>query len=100
MSTRTVRSILAGIALIIVLMLALLPVSEAVRLSPALRDGGVVTLVWQWLSVLWNGELWRSSMPAQPPVHATSRATAPPPGPSGSTPTCGGDQGVCIDPNG
>jgi len=98
MSTRTVRSILAGIALIIALTLALPTATEAAGLSPALRDGGVVTLVWEWLSALWSGELWRSPLAEQPPAHSTSRATAPPPG--SSTSTCGGDQGVCIDPNG
>jgi len=95
MSTRTVRSILAGIALVIALTLALPPATEAAGVSPSLLDGGVVTLVWHWLSALWNGE--RSSVPAQPPAHATSRATAPPPG---QTSSCNGDQGVCIDPNG
>jgi len=103
MSTRTVRGILAGIALVIALTLTLPPATEAAGISSAPRDADVATLVWQWLSALWNGELWRSPLaekpPEQPPAHGTSRATAPPPGPS-SAPTCNGDQGVCIDPNG
>jgi hypothetical protein len=103
MSTRKVRSILTGIALLIALAVVLPAPSEAGGLGPAVRDGGVMTLAWQWLSALWSGEIWRISVPAQSTSsasHAASRSTAPPPAQSGSTQSCNGDQGVCIDPNG
>jgi len=93
MSKQTVRTILAGTALIMTLTVTFPVSSEAAGWSPVVDRGGVLELVLHWFSNLWNGG------------HALAKSVASPnPGTgtttSGTVVPCGGDQGVCIDPNG
>lgn len=94
MSSPKVRTILTGMALVVALTVALPARSEAAGFSPA-RDGGDMwSQVWSWFSELWStgaGETGLSSL--------TATETYTPP-PTTTSAACGGDQGVCIDPNG
>jgi hypothetical protein len=98
MSKQMVRSILAGTALVIALNVTFPVSSEAAGLSPLMDSGNMVELVLHWFSSLWNGS------PQGNGHRATAKTVASPaPGSSttsGTVVTCGGDQGVCIDPNG
>lgn len=100
MSKRTVRSILAGTALVMALTMTFPGSTEAAGWSGALRGGDVLELVLHWFSALWNG-----GHEASPQNRAVLKdQSASPPGPgngtNGSSAPCGGEQGVCIDPNG
>ena len=97
MSKRMVRSILAGIALVMTLTMAFPGSSEAAGWSPALRGGDLLELVLQWVSNLWNGN---QGTRAQSRTILKSEPASPPAQTSGTQVPCGGDQGVCIDPNG
>ena len=92
MSKQRVRSILAGTALVITLNVTFPVSSEAAGFSPVVDSRNMVELVLHWVSSLWNGG------------HALAKTVAAPaPGkgtPAGTVLTCGGEQGVCIDPNG
>lgn len=90
MSNRTARSILTGLALVTTLTVTLPGSTEAAGFSPTLRGGDVVSQVWHWLSDLWTGKAHVTSAPS------TSTGGGAP----SSSAACGGDQGVCIDPNG
>jgi hypothetical protein len=102
MSRRTVRSILTGIALMIALMLALPSPSQAAGLAPDLRGGDLVSLAWHWLAGLWNGNPGQAMANKQLADEAAGGGTASGQGGTASSNAqpCGGDQGVCIDPNG
>jgi hypothetical protein len=95
MSSPRFRTILTGLALMVALTVALPVRSEAAGLSP-LRDGGDVwSQVWSWFSELWStggSDTGLSSL--------TATETYTPPPPTTTSAACGGDQGVCIDPNG
>jgi hypothetical protein len=83
-----------GIALVMTLSIVVPASSEAAGLSSALRDGNVLELVLHWFSDLWGGDRAGSAM-------TRTASTAPGTGtPAGTAVPCGGDQGVCIDPNG
>jgi hypothetical protein len=101
MSSPRFRTILTGLALVGALTVALPVRSEAAGLSP-LRDGGDVwSQVWSWFSELWStggrgGDTGLSSGLSS----LTATETYTPPPPTTTSAACGGDQGVCIDPNG
>ncbi len=99
MSKQMVRSILAGTALVITLNVTFPVSSEAAGFSPLMDSGNMVELVLHWFSSLWN-----ASPQGNGQIRATAKTVASPaPGTgttSGTAVTCGGDQGVCIDPNG
>jgi hypothetical protein len=84
-----------GLALVMTLSIVVPASSEAAGLSSGLRDGNVLELVLHWFSDLWGGD--RTGI-------ATTRTASTDPGTgtttSGTATPCGGDQGVCIDPNG
>lgn len=92
MSRQMVRSILAGTALVITLNVTFPVSSEAAGFSPLMDSGNMVELVLHWFSGLWNGGHVLAKTVASP---APGSGTT-----SGTVVTCGGDQGVCIDPNG
>jgi hypothetical protein len=98
MSKRTVRSMITGTALVMTLTVGLPAVTEAAGFGPALRDGDVLELVLHWFSDFWNGNPAGNAGNAGTGTGMTRTAgtgTAP-----GTAAACGGDQGVCIDPNG
>jgi len=98
MSSPRVRSIL----LVVVLVLALPVISEAAGLT-ASRDGNVWSMVWMWLSQAWSGEsrqLAGADATGGMALLSSADSGAPTTSGSSSGPICGGDQGVCIDPNG
>ena len=97
MSKRTAGNILAGIALATMLFMTFPGSSEAAGWSPALRGGDVLELVLHWFSSLWNGD---QGIRTQNRTVLKSQAAPPPATTSGTQAPCGGDQGVCIDPNG
>ena len=97
MSKRKAGSILAGIALAMTLSLTFPGSSEAAGWSPALRGGDVVEFVLHWFSSLWNGD---QGARTQSRTVLKSQSAPPPATTSGTQVVCGGDQGVCIDPNG
>lgn len=99
MSKQTVRSILAGTALVTTLNVMLPVSSEAAGFSPVMDSGNMVELVLHWFSSLWNGSHQGNGQLKD----SAKTVAAPGPGtgnPSGTTLICGGEQGVCIDPNG
>jgi hypothetical protein len=93
MSKRTVRSMITGTALVMTLTVGLPAVTEAAGFGSALRDGDVLELVLHWFSDLWSGS------PAGNAGNGAISRAATVPGPTPAA-ACGGDQGVCIDPNG
>lgn len=93
MSKRTVRSIMTGTALVMTLTVGLPAVTEAVGFGSALREGDVLELVLHWISDLWNGG--RAGSAGNSAISRAATTTGP-----STTAACGGDQGVCIDPNG
>lgn len=98
MSKRTVRSIISGTALVMTLSVGLPAVTEAAGFTPALRDGDVLELVLHWFSDFWTGIRGGSTGDISAPRAAATTGTTTTSGTT--TTTCGGDQGVCIDPNG
>jgi hypothetical protein len=88
MSKRTVRNIMTGTALVMTLTVGLPAVTEAAGFGSALRDGNVLELVLHWFSGFWSSAASRATT-------TTTTTTGP-----STTAACGGDQGVCIDPNG
>jgi hypothetical protein len=96
MSKRKVGSILAGIALATTLSMTFPGSSEAAGWTPALRGGDVLELVLHWFSSLWNGDQGTRTQ-----NRTVLKSQSAPPSTATSGPlVCGGDQGVCIDPNG
>ena len=99
MSKKMVRSILAGTALVTTLTVTFPGSSQAAGFTPAMESGNVLELVLHWVSSVWNGNQQQgghartvlSKSSTLPPMTGTS---------SGTTVVCGGEQGVCIDPNG
>jgi len=92
MSKQTVRTILAGTALIMTLTFTFPVSTEAAGWNPVADRGGVLELVLHWFSNLWNGGhvLAKTVASSSPGTGTTTSGTV----------VCGGDQGVCIDPNG
>jgi hypothetical protein len=99
MSKRTVRSVISGTALVMTLSVGLPAVTEAAGFTPALRDGDVLELVLHWFSDFWSGIRPASGGDVATPRAAASTGTTSTSNGT-TTATCGGDQGVCIDPNG
>jgi len=100
MSKRTVRSVISGTALVMTLSVGLPAVTEAAGFTPALRDGDVLELVLHWISDFWTGIRGGSTGDVSAPRAAATTTTGTTTTGSSTTTTCGGDQGVCIDPNG
>ena len=98
MSKQRVRSILAGTALVMTLTVTFPVSTEAAGFSRAVDHGSVLELVLHWFSGLWNG-----SQPENGHTRTVLKSTASPipgTGTTSGTIPCGGEQGVCIDPNG
>jgi len=102
MSSLRVRNILIGMFLVAALTLALPVSTEAAGLAPAARGGdGWMDMIWTWVSQLWNGETREAPAGSAAIRQVNGADSAGPTTTSGTNGTpCGGDQGVCIDPNG
>jgi hypothetical protein len=100
MSKQMVRSILAGTALVMTLTVTFPGSSQAAGFGPAMESGNVLELVLHWFADLWNGNQQQGGHTRT----VLSKSTTSPSSGSGTTSgtplVCGGDQGVCIDPNG
>lgn len=101
MSKQMVRSILAGTALVMSLSFTFPVPTEAAGFSPAMDSGNVLELVLHWFSGLWNGIQQENGHSARTVLSKSTTSPSPGSGTtSGTTLICGGEQGVCIDPNG
>jgi hypothetical protein len=89
-----------GISLVTALTFGVPAASEAAghpaRISAISGGGDMLDLVWHWLGGLWGG----LNGDSDGSTFATTIKSASTPPPVAGTATCGGDQGVCIDPNG
>ena len=100
MSKQTVRSILAGAALVTTLTVTFPGSSQAAGFTPAMESGNVLELVLHWFAGLWNGNQQQGGHARTVLSKSSTSAPNPGSGTPGTTLLCGGDQGVCIDPNG
>jgi hypothetical protein len=94
-----VRNGLTGLTLVLALMVALPGSTEAAGLRSSGQEWGVWSLVVSWFSDLWTGAFQDGGTAT---LSSASSATTDPGtgGPTTSGAICGGDQGMCIDPNG
>jgi hypothetical protein len=99
MSSPKVRTLLTGIALVTTLSVITPMPTHAADLSRSTQDGDVLSLVWHWMANLWSStDEAGGGHPGL--LHMDSASTTDPAPTTSGTTTCGGDQGVCIDPNG
>ena len=84
MFRRTVQRVVVGMALAMLLMLTVPAPAEAAGFDPA-RAEDLWAAVWDWLAGLWGGPETGPSLRSEAAESGTS---------------CGGDAGVCVDPNG
>src|SRR4051812_46113337 len=100
MSSPKVRNLLTGMTLVMALLVALPGSTEAAGLGSAGQERDVWSLVVSWFSDLWNGALREPVGGMSVQSSASSTSTDPGTGGPSTTAVCGGDQGMCIDPNG
>lgn len=105
MFRRTVQRVVMGMALAMLLALAVPAPAEAAGFEPA-RVEDLWAAVWSWLSGLWGGAEAGTSPVFEPGTGgsacqpgAGAGACVDPDGTNTPT-TCQGDRGVCVDPDG
>jgi hypothetical protein len=104
MFRQSVRRAVVGMALAMLLALAVPAPAEAAGLDPA-RVEDLWTAVWDWLARLWGGPQTGPSLRSEAAESGTScegnaGACVDPNGATTTTDTCQGDRGACVDPNG
>jgi len=101
MSSPKVRNILTGLTLAVALLVALPGSTEAAGLRSSGQDRDVWSLVMSWFSDLWTGA-FQEPAGGTSVLSSASSASSTDPGTGGPSTSaiCGGDQGMCIDPNG
>lgn len=100
MSSPKVRNLLTGMTLVVALMVALPGSTEAAGLRSSGQDGDVWGLVVSWFSDLWTGAFREPAGGTSVLSSASASSTDPGTGTPSTSAICGGDQGMCIDPNG
>jgi hypothetical protein len=100
MSSPKVRNLLTGMTLVMALMVALPGSTEAAGLRSSGEDMDVWSFVVSWFSDLWTGAFQEPAGGTSVLSSASSATTEPGTGGPSTSAICGGDQGMCIDPNG
>jgi len=103
MSSPKVRRFLTAIVLLLALAVVVPSPVQAAERSSASAEASLWSAAWQWLTGFWDGGALAGGfgLLAADSTAPTSSSSTPGGGAAASGATvCGGDQGVCIDPNG